>query len=127
MKRFLYFAVLLVLLILVLLKTLPTFCLCPLSHYLNPDYFCRVCDQYQGRILVEHFDRDTGIVRLSINNRAGKRMWISHPINEGQNFDSKITNNKIQFSRQNSSEIEFNGRLYSIKEVSSTKEILSER
>ena len=69
---------------------------CPLSHKLNPDRFCRATDRAEGKVLVEHFDRDTNALELSIHE--GKQTtWIDHPHGEVQNLSNHVPENVIVF------------------------------
>lgn len=81
---------------------------CPLSHKLNPDMYCRVCDRLNDKVLIEHFNRDTNQLSLSIFEN-GNMIWIQHPKGEIINYNLVIEENKISFNKNNLAIIVVNG------------------
>ena len=86
---------------------------CSLSHKINPDMFCRVCDRFNGKVLIEHFNRDTNELSLSIYEN-GKTFWIQHPKGKIINYNSSIEKNTIRFDRKDSSNLIVNGVIFPI-------------
>ena len=69
---------------------------CPLSHKLNSDMSCRICDKTNNKILIEHFNIDTNELKMSIHEKE-KVTWIMHPANYVSNCSNTISINKILF------------------------------
>ena len=81
---------------------------CPIRHKINPDFYCRICDQRDGALLIEHFNLDTNELLLSVYKDSSHK-WIEHPSVHAKYFSNAIDKNTIRFSATNSQEIIVNG------------------
>jgi len=66
------------------------------EHKTNSDWFCRVCDHKENLVLMEHFNRDTNQIQLSIVQN-GKLLWIKHPYGVVPNLNNSVSKNNIIF------------------------------
>lgn len=53
---------------------------CPLSHKINSDITCKICDKLDNRVLVYHVSISHHIALFSIHGQ-GKTIWFEHPAN----------------------------------------------
>lgn len=82
---------------------------CPLSHMLDFDMYCVVHDTWNDKVLVEHFNRDTNILQLSIHSKK-ETIWIKHPYGKAQSYLNRVPDNKIKFDRKDAKRIIVNNR-----------------
>jgi hypothetical protein len=81
---------------------------CPWSHRLNSDMVCLVRDSLDGALLIEHFNRDTNELQLSIHSSTGVK-WIKHPRSLSGAYQDRFIENRIQFDRTHPNAIIVNG------------------
>lgn len=71
-------------------------------------------DEYNGQILIEHFDTDTNDLRLELREN-GQSRWIKHPICCVE-YKGHIPDNKVLFDRKNQNMLIVNGQQFLIED-----------
>jgi hypothetical protein len=89
---------------------------CPVSHWTDPMYSCRVADRSYERILIEHVQIEGNILELSIRENGSVR-WIKHPDRSIPGLSPVIFENSIHFDRQNANLLVVNGKSFPVEPI----------